>query len=128
MHRLRSRIDALRGLAGVRRPTIYQAPGRWDRFAALEGSFENEVGLRRGNIEARRGIAKLASRDAQQGGQLGLVAPGHGESTAHFSCPLRAVRVSGFSKSFRQGSAGSRPASVQNPVRGPCARSPDALL
>src|SRR5450755_1657077 len=64
MHGLRSRIDALRGLAGILRPTIHQAPCRRDRFAAFIGGFEDEVGLRGSNIKARRIVAELAFRNA----------------------------------------------------------------
>jgi hypothetical protein len=98
-----------RNLAGIRHPTIHQAPGRRNRFAALVGGFENEVGLRRCDIEARGVIAELAFRNFEQGRHFGLVAPRHGESTAHSKLPF--ARSSRFFKNHFDRGAGSSLAS-----------------
>jgi hypothetical protein len=49
--------------------------------------FEYEVGLRGSDVESRNVIAEFAFGYAEHGRQLGPIAPRHGESTAHISCP-----------------------------------------
>src|SRR6266446_4967401 len=117
VHGLRFRVDAHRSPAGVLRPTIHQAPGRRDRFAVLVLGFEDEVGLRRSDIEPWCVIAEFAFGYAEHGRQLGPVAPRHGESTAHISCPSRATRAIDSSRSSLPVNGDSLPASARSPVR-----------
>src|ERR1700682_3642611 len=88
---LRFSIDAHRSPAGVLRPTIHQAPGRRDRFAALVPGFEDEVRLRWSDVESRNVIAEFAFRNAKHGRELAPIAARHGKSTAHITCPWRAA-------------------------------------
>src|SRR6266481_3245096 len=123
VHGLRFRVDAHRSPAGVLRPTIHQAPGRRDRFAVLVLGFEDEVRLRRSDIEPWCVIAESPFGYAEHGRQLGPVAPRHGESTAHISCPSRATRAIDSSRSSLPANGGSLPASARILGREPYARS-----
>src|SRR5260370_27803582 len=99
VHGLRFRVDAHRSPAGVLRPTIHQAPGRRDRLAVLVLGFEDEVGLRRSDIEPWCVIAEFAFGYAEHALHLAPVAPRHGESTSPISFPSRATRAIDSSRS-----------------------------